>query len=180
MDSIREPPAAAIAVEFKLTREELVPVLRWRLLKNVQIRIGIVMGALFMLVGVIILAVPGGSAKGGGTTLAIGAFYAGLYVWVMMRGSIRAAKKTVEKAHGPTKLEFTDDAVHVHTELSDAVNRWAVYTETLQHGDMYLLRIGKGRVYTFVPKRAFRSTYEEIEFRRLVTRHTSAHLEDSH
>lgn len=45
VDSVQEPPKAAISIEFELTREELLPVLRWHLLKNTQVRIGFVMGA---------------------------------------------------------------------------------------------------------------------------------------
>jgi hypothetical protein len=178
VDSVQEPPAA-ISVEYTLTPDELIPVLRWQLLKSAQVRLQMGVVAVFGLVGIIILAAPKAPAAVGGVFLGVAVLYLALYLFLVRQIPVRVAKRAVAAARGPMKLEFTDDAVHVHTALSDAVNQWAVYSETVQHGDVYMLKIGKRRAYTIVPRRAFRSAYDESEFRKLVARHTAAQLESS-
>ena len=71
-------------------------------------------------------------------------------------------------------LTFSDQGVFVKTFQLDSKLAWSLYTKALEDKDMYLLIYGRDiRMMTPVPKRAFRSTDEEVEFRALVSRHIS-------
>jgi hypothetical protein len=69
-------------------------------------------------------------------------------------------------------LTFSYQGVFVKTFQLDSKLAWSLYTKAIEGKDMYLLQYGKDiRMMTPVPKRAFKSRDEEIQFRALVTRH---------
>ena len=74
-------------------------------------------------------------------------------------------------------LEFSDLGIKRLTALSDGTMRWAMFKETVQRDDLYLLQIGDGPGYFIVPRRAFMSRSDEEAFRQLVERFTAAHLD---
>lgn len=66
-------------------------------------------------------------------------------------------------------MEFTDDYVHIRTRDTDVTGRWGTYSKALEMPQMYLLRHRtRKNLYTFVPKRTFRSSSDERAFRSLV------------
>lgn len=69
-------------------------------------------------------------------------------------------------------LTFSGEGVFVKTFHIDSKLAWSLYTKVIEGRDMYLLLYGKDtRMMTTVPKRAFKSSDEEMQFRALVTRH---------
>ena len=70
------------------------------------------------------------------------------------------------------QVTFSDECVVVRTFQIDSKLAWSLYTKVIEGREMYLLMYGKDlRMMTAVPKRAFKSTDEEMRFRALVSRH---------
>lgn len=172
-----------VTINFELTREESVPVLRWVLKQGKQGKLMRRLLASFVLMvfgGVLIIA--GGAAGGsvpvlaGGIGLAVyGLLMLGFFRWRLARGPDRAWEKTLGKA-GPRTMTITAEGVHIVTRLSEAMNRWPLYSETTERDEMYLLRLARSTefaAYVFVPRRAFGSTVDEAEFRRLAAANTN-------
>jgi len=87
---------------------------------------------------------------------------------ILPRKYYRGDPKFREKYH----VTFSDEGVFVKTFQIDSKLAWSLYTKVIEGSDMYLLVYGKDtRMVNAVPKRAFRSRDEEIQFRALVTRH---------
>ena len=144
MQPDEKPLAHAIVVEYQLGHEEVIPIFRWQLLKSSQYRIALAMGGVFFIAGIIAAAVPGGSVRGGLVAAGIGLMYLAMYGWLLYLTPSRIGKKIAAEG-GSRKIEFTDTDVRVSTALSDVTNRWAVYSEATEHGDMYLLKLESGR-----------------------------------
>jgi hypothetical protein len=68
----------------------------------------------------------------------------------------------------PATLVFHETEVEVHSKNTDAQNRWAIYSDAVETGRLYLLRHGKRKAYTVVSKRALQSSSDESTFRLLV------------
>jgi|SRR4030095_399017 YcxB-like protein len=70
------------------------------------------------------------------------------------------------------QVTFSSEGVFVKTIQIDSKLAWSLYTKVIEGREMYLMMYGKDtRMMTAVPKRAFKSRDEEVEFRALVTRH---------
>jgi hypothetical protein len=72
---------------------------------------------------------------------------------------------------GPKTMEFTDYGVRVHTRNADSTNARSGYSDNVDQGDMFLLRKGRKGPFMLIPKRAFRSSSDELRFRSLADRH---------
>ena len=73
-------------------------------------------------------------------------------------------------------LVVSEEGIHRHTVLNDALLRWPMFSEALQRKDLYLLKVKKGPGYFMIPKRAFLSHTDELTFRRLVEHSVPAHF----
>ena len=74
------------------------------------------------------------------------------------------------------QVTFSDECVVVKTFQIDSKLAWSLYTKVIEGRDMYLLMYGKDlRMMTAVPKRVFKSSDEEMQFRTLVSRHIADH-----
>jgi len=74
------------------------------------------------------------------------------------------------------EVTFSSEGVFVKTIQIDSKLAWSLYTKAIEGREMYLMMYGKDtRMMTAVPKRAFKSRDEEIQFRELVTRHIADH-----
>jgi hypothetical protein len=74
------------------------------------------------------------------------------------------------------EITFSDEAIMVKTSQIDSKLAWSLYTRVLEGPDMYLLIYGKDvRMMTAVPKRAFKNSDQENQFRELVARHIADH-----
>lgn len=165
-----------VVVEYQLTREEAIPFYRWQLARNLKLRRGAVLMALMVVMGAICLASPGIPWLFGALLSGVALLELLVFGWMYVQVPNRTWKR-LDPDRGTTRFEFTEEDVHVRTDRTDAVNRWSVYSDTLETKDTYLLRIGDRRSYAVIPKRAFRSPQDEARFRMLVERHTVARLE---
>lgn len=180
-DSPENGVTTEVTIDFELTREETVPILRWVLRQGRFMRRIFAANALMVLGGVLIVAgaAAGGSAPalaGGIGVAAYGLLMMGLFRWRFARGSDRSWDNTVGKV-GPRTMTFTADGVRTVTRMSDTTNKWPLYSETIEREGMYLLKLARSTqfaAYMFVPRRAFRSTADEDQFRRLAAAHTKA------
>lgn len=66
-------------------------------------------------------------------------------------------------------LEFSDEGIHATTINADSKLNWRLYTKAVEHKNLYLLIYGT-YMMTVVPKRAFISAEQEMEFRGLLSR----------
>jgi hypothetical protein len=49
------------------------------------------------------------------------------------------------------RLEVSEQGIHRVTALADALMRWSTFSEAIQRGDPYLLRIGLGPGMFLIP-----------------------------
>jgi YcxB-like protein len=163
-----------VSIEFELSREELEPFWRWQVTQAYRMKRGIIFTFPLLVAGVILLAdtsLPSTARILGIVMLGVGLMQLVLFAYIYLRVPARAWKQR-PAGTGITKIEVSDQDVRVHTKNSDVVNRWDVYSDTIERDGLYLLRLGKRRAYTIVPKRAFQSDDAASVFRGLVERHT--------
>ena len=63
-------------------------------------------------------------------------------------------------------LTFDDEGIHFQTPTIDARLRWETYNRMLENTEVFLLIYGK-RMYSVIPKRAFKDEQEKDRFRQL-------------
>jgi len=183
-DSSEDAVTTGVTIDFDLTREETVPILRWVVRQGKVMRRIFASNVLMVLGGVLIIAgaAVGGSAPalaGGIGVAAYGLLMMGFLRWRFARGSDRSWDKTLGTV-GPRTMTFTADGVRTVTRMSDTTNKWPLYSETIEREGMYLLKLARSTLfaaYVLVPRRAFGSTADEDQFRRLATAHTKAEFE---
>jgi len=67
------------------------------------------------------------------------------------------------------RLTFSEDHIRIQTSQIDSKLAWSLYTRALENSSLYVLVYGKdNRMMTVVPKRAFPTAQEELQFRNLV------------
>ncbi|HEY1832294.1 MAG TPA: YcxB family protein [Acidimicrobiales bacterium] len=162
-----------VSAEFVLNRDELEPLWRWQLAQSYKIRRGLFFMLGPLIGGVVLLADPGLPSQAhllGILMLGVAALDVMVFAHLYFRLPARAWKQRPDS--GTTKVEVSDQEVRVCTRNSDVVNRWDVYSVTIERDGLYLLRHGKRRVYTIVPKRAQPSEEADLRFRSIVGRHT--------
>jgi hypothetical protein len=170
-DEIGTAPSAPVVVSYELTHSESISFWRWHISRLYRLRLAVCMAVLVLASGIVLLFVaPIGLAV---LVLGLGVAQLLMYGWLYFLVPERAWK-SAEESRSPLTLSFSDEGVGVHTNNTDAQNRWPVYSEALERDGMYLLRLGKRKVYTIVPTRAFLSSSDEQRFRALIGRHTSA------
>ena len=74
------------------------------------------------------------------------------------------------KLYGTYHLTFAPAGIHWHTKSIDSRIAWDQYTSVLEDNRMWLLMYGK-RLYTIVPKCAFKDAEEVARFSSLIVRH---------
>jgi hypothetical protein len=168
IDAAGAGPANPITIEYELTREEVTSMVRWTLVHVAHFRRHMVT-VLVIVVFALVLVLSGGSenAIAGGILLGIGLLtlaMLGLLYFVAVPGQAWKASA----ADGPKVMEFTDEGVHSRSRNTDATYRWNTYSVALELPLTYLLRHrARKNLYTYVPKRAFRSSSDESTFRGL-------------
>jgi YcxB-like protein len=181
VESDRESLSETISIEYELTKREVAPVQRWVMLKAVRIRASFGIALVAIVIGVALVLADSTSNGFGVGLLVVGIGYLVLYGgMVLIMPEVSASK--ISAGNGPTRLVFSNDGVGIRVKSIDGRQPWSYFSATLQHGDMYLLKLGnRQRSYIFIPKRAFESESDEHAFRQLVNEHTAAQLlrEDS-
>lgn len=164
-------PIARVTIEYELTREEVISMVRWHLVHVADIRSSMLSVVVVFLFG-LVLVLHGGS----GYVIA-GGIWMGFWLSILVIGGVRyyQAPRLAWKhsaAVGPRVMEFTDEYIHVRTNNTDGTIRWNTYSKALEMPQMYMLRHGtRKNMYTYVPKRAFRSPSDERAFRSLAAAH---------
>lgn len=173
-DAAGEGRANPVTIEYELTREEVLSMVRWHLVHVARMRRLMLWVFIVAIWGLVLLLL------GGSVNAVIGWIFIGFSLWMFaFHGLLYYFAPRLSwrnsAADGTRALEFTDDGVHVRTRNSDATNRWSMYSKTLEMPQMYLLRHGTRKgTYTYVPKRAFRSPSDELTFRALAERHIAS------
>jgi hypothetical protein len=166
--------SGSVTVQFQLTREEVVPIVRWSLTQTYITRRTVVATAFSAVIGILLIR-PVGIPAIGWALLALATAEVLLLCWLYATVPVRAWKK-MSPDRGSTTLVFTDEGVGVHTTNIDAEQRWAVYSETIELDRLYILKRGSRRSFQVVPKRSFGAPDDEERFRSLVTQHTESRL----
>ena len=168
--------SGTIAIEYELTKREVAPVQRWVMLRAVQIRASLGIAVVAIVIGAAMVLAGSASTGFGVGLLVVGIGYLVLYgAMVLIMPEVSASK--ISAGNGPTRLVFSNDGVGIRVKSKDGRQPWSYFSATLQHGDMYLLKLGnRQRSYIFIPRRAFGSESDERGFRRLVKEHTVAQL----
>ena len=95
--------------------------------------------------------------------LGIPLFFVLVIALILMRG---ADKNT---ANGPIHMDFSEENVHVNTNLADAVYQWTNFSNLLESDDLFLVFFTVNQKVTYiVPKRAFESPEQIEAFRSLL------------
>jgi hypothetical protein len=176
---VQEEPAAPVVVEFEIARAEFVPVVREVLARTLRNRTFISLSILFVIAGVLLLALPHGPPVPDVIVLGVGVWQFLMFGWLYRFVPVRAWKRSLPD-RGPVSMEFSDDGVRARSKLIQSVSEWPFYSQTLERGELYLLKVARRtRSITYVigPKRAFQSRSDEHRFRSLVERHTRATLQ---
>lgn len=79
---------------------------------------------------------------------------------------VRWQFKATPKFNERNTLTFDDEGIHFQTSTIDARLRWDTYNEMFENNEVFLLIYGK-RMYSVIPKRAFKNEEEEDRFRQL-------------
>lgn len=166
-------PNEAVGVSYELTYREAITFWRWQVRRLYRLGLYLISGMVVVVSGIVLLAVPRAPIGLSILFLIFGASQLLMFAWIYYAVPVRAWKKS-QGDRSPISLTFNSDGVEVHTKNTDAQNRWPVYSEVVERPDAYLLRVGKRRAYTIVPKRAFRTQIDEQRFRTLVGSHISA------
>ena len=161
---------ALIVVHFAATEDEVTKVLRFQVGRLLRRPLWIAGGILLMVAGVILLAARSNKPAGGAILLGLGLLYL-LYITVVLDLMMRRAGRKALAKEPSTEMVFSTDGVRLRTALRDNLTRWPAFSEVIQWQGYYLLRLGKLRVYAYVPKRAFASDEDERRFRELVLHH---------
>lgn len=171
-DAAGGAPANLVTIEYELTRDEVVFAVRWQLSHVYRIRRLLVADCLLIAVGAFFILtrhwVYSFNDFVGSVVIGMGLFALLLTVVTYYLQPRRAWHNIA--ADGPRTMEFTDEFVHVRTMNTDVTNRWSMYSKALEMQQMYLLRTRKNES-TCVPKRAFRSSFDEVTFRGLAAKH---------
>jgi hypothetical protein len=169
-----DEPSGSVAVEFQLTRDEVIPMVRWSLAQTYLTRRNVAVTAFSVVIGVLLIR-PVGVPVIGWALLGLVTVEVVVLCWLYVSVPDRAWKK-MRPDRGSTTLVFTNEGVGVHTTNIDAEQRWALYSETIELDRLYVLKLGSRRSFQVVPKRSFHTPGEEELFRSLVTQHTASRL----
>jgi hypothetical protein len=159
-----------VTVEYTLSSQEVMALVRWQLIRNPRIRYTMPIGIVLMIGGGVIVLLSGRSPIVGVFIFAIGVTYAVLWGFLLYRVPRKAAKKAQAQAQ-PRQIEFSEAGVHTRGPLSEATTKWAAYSEVFERDGMYVIKVRSRKVFIPVPKRAFRSPEDELLFRSLVQEH---------
>lgn len=162
-----------VTVELVLTKDEAVPFYRWLVSRRFRVRRGVLAMIPIIVIGAASLLIPGLPKVFGVILVGLGILQLLYFGWIVFIAPVRAWNRNPPEKR---RMVFSDSEVRVYLPKTNAVQLWSVYSETLEHDDLYLLKVGTRNAYVAVPKRAFESTDDEERFRQLAGRHTSATL----
>jgi len=145
-------------------------------MKSSNIRKVMLVAMAMVVLGAGLIALSGAQAIVGWIAVGFAIWVSLTYVLLFYIAPGRLWKRTAAD-RGPRTLDFSDEGVHVHTKDSDSVTRWSAYSEAIEKDAVYLLRRDNRGAYTIVPKRAFRSSSDELTFRSITERHTTTHFQ---
>jgi len=169
-------PAHVTCVEHQLTQDEVVPVVYRQMLGNWQNWLLPVAGLCLVIAGVIVLGVDSPDRVAWVVMLTLGIVLLAIFL-LLVPLTPRRIWKRVGRQFEVRTLDVSEEGIHRHTVLNDALLRRPMFSEVLQRNNLYLLKVKRGPGYVIIPKRAFLSRADELTFRRLVERSVPAHFE---
>jgi hypothetical protein len=159
----------SVSIEYEPSFDESVMAVRRQLWRVGNTRKSILLSVVLLLAGAILLTFGGRSSAVGWVGIGAGSLILLLYIWLYTVVARRGAEHAVKDA-GPRIMDFSPEGIRIRTKDRDTTIRWTAYSEVTETQDMYVLSHGR-RSFTFVPKRAFRSTSDETAFRELAESH---------
>ncbi len=159
--------------EHRLTRDEVVPVVYRQAVHRWQTWILPVAGIVLVVAGAVVAALDPGDTLAWVVLLTLGGVILLIFLVAVPLTPDRIWKR-VERQFEVRTLEITDEGIARHTTLNDSVLRWPMFSEVDLRDDLYLLTVGKGPGCFLVPRRAFLSPEDEVAFRELAQRSTTA------
>lgn len=162
----------AVVVSFELGYSEARDALRWVLWHNWKLLAAPICSALLVGVGVSLLGTQTGL---GLFAMLVGVYLIGMAAFILVALPAKAARKLTGVAN-PQRISFSDVGVHAVSVKVDSRQQWSLYSQVLEHGDVYLLRLAARGTYVPIPKRAFADATAEATFRLLVGRHLKSRL----
>ena len=169
-----------VTVQYTLTPDEVARALRWRVLRNWRFWIGPVVGLVFLVFGIGLIATsPSGMTAYPPVSLfVLGALW---LVWYPIRALVVGPSRAWSRKAGLQEqqtITFSDENIHTRAAEVDVTSSWSkVYRACYESPDAYLLQFASRPVYVILPKRAFASPDDERHFRRLVETHLEPHLQ---
>ena len=165
MAGMLEPGGAGrLCVSFRVSLREYVHAVRQLAvrLRWVQIFVAVI---ITVLVGGFAFAL-GGSVPLGTAFFAVGALYAGLLFWIV---GVRPRRQyhRISDLSGDQTYCFSDDEVSWTFASGASHVKWSYFTGLIETKEMFLLRHPTRSLFSFVPKRAFKSPDDEARFREL-------------
>jgi hypothetical protein len=168
-------PVHVKSIEHQLTRDEVVPVFYWQLLRRWQVFILPISGICLVIASAVVLGLDSDDTVAWAVMLALGVVILIIFSFIVPLTPARIWKRVGPHFEVRT-LEVSNEGIQRHAALNDSMMRWPMFSEATQRDDLYLLRVGRGPGCFIVPKRAFSSESDEIAFRGLVEQFTPAHL----
>jgi hypothetical protein len=167
-----------VVLHFQLSRAEVIGTLRRRLLHTGRLWVGALVGACGIGLGAILLAqnAPARVVVIEGTVLiTVGALDLTVFLFAMLVAPMQAWESN-PSVRSPQSVAVSDYGVQARSVYTESTSQWPVFSQALEERSAYLLRMGAGRRYVILPKRAFSSASDELAFRALVQRYTKAQL----
>jgi hypothetical protein len=169
-----------IQLRFTYTEAEYLKAARLLTLGETKTVVRIGAFILLVLLGAIGLTIIGDFLFPVWAMILIALLFSAALVYTIFVDAPRKYFRGNTQARGEYQLTFTTDGVWVQTTGIDSKLAWSLYTRVLENDSMYVIVYGKDvRMMTAVPKRAFKSADEELQFRNLVRQHVTNNLPPS-
>jgi YcxB-like protein len=176
----------SVAIQFTLTKAEFTKSMRWVVSRDLKFNRRLLPAIALMVVaaGIVLISTststPTSSASTSGgdlfgfLLLGCAALICLVLVW-MSFGIPAIMWNKSPTVHELQLLSYSEAGISARSNFAESQLDWKFYSDTFETKDCYVLKSSR-RSYVFIPKRAFVSRLDEIEFRRLVVSHTDSHL----
>ena len=165
-------PARRVVVEFSYSEAEFVATSRWLWLRRSDTPVLAAIGLTCLVLGAVLL---GQFAVAAVFLLLLGAVSVVIGITALM---ILPASRWRQRPdlRTPRYYAFSDWGVEAHTDTIAMKTEWSQYRSTRESSRCYLLQVGNSRSYVYLPKRTFESRSDELAFRKMAERNTTARL----
>lgn len=171
------PPSDSIElIEHQLTREEVVPLYYWQVSRRSQFYLLPAVGLVFLVAGAVVLAADPSNQVAWVVLITLGFVIVVIFALLVPLTPNRIWKR-VRRQFEVRTLRVSEEGIRRITAGSDSLMRWSMFSTTTERNQMYILQHSGGPGLFMIPRRAFASESDELVFRGLAERLTTAHLQ---